>query len=138
MKSYNVFDICKVRRQAISRNNTNLLYAEILESHSLSLSNCVNINVYLSSMDLFPSLNALYTKYFGSSPPARACVAVDLPDQSRIKIDCTAYVEDAKKKREALHVQSVSYWAPANIGPYSQAIVVSQLIIELQSMKSHT
>lgn len=27
--------------------------------------------------------------------------------------------------RQALHVQGLSYWAPANIGPYSQAVIVS-------------
>ncbi len=27
-------------------------------------------------------------------------------------------------RREAMHVQSVSHWAPANIGPYSQAVQV--------------
>jgi hypothetical protein len=26
--------------------------------------------------------------------------------------------------RQALHVQGLSYWAPANIGPYSQAVSV--------------
>lgn len=29
------------------------------------------------------------------------------------------------REREALHVQSLSHWAPANIGPYSQALRVS-------------
>ena len=29
-----------------------------------------------------------------------------------------------KSDREALHVQSQSFWAPANIGPYSQAVAV--------------
>lgn len=28
-------------------------------------------------------------------------------------------------KRDTMHVQGISYWAPANIGPYSQSIVVS-------------
>lgn len=28
--------------------------------------------------------------------------------------------------RQALHVQGLSYWAPANIGPYSQAVIVSE------------
>lgn len=31
-----------------------------------------------------------------------------------------------KVLRKALHVQSHSYWAPANIGPYSQAIITTQ------------
>jgi diphthine-ammonia ligase len=29
-------------------------------------------------------------------------------------------------KRETMHVQGISYWAPANIGPYSQSVVVSK------------
>ena len=33
--------------------------------------------------------------------------------------------------RSALHVQSLSYWAPANIGPYSQAITVRRLSLLL-------
>ncbi len=28
--------------------------------------------------------------------------------------------------RSTMHVQSVSHWAPANIGPYSQAVEVSR------------
>ena len=27
-------------------------------------------------------------------------------------------------ERKTLHVQSISHWAPANIGPYSQAVKV--------------
>jgi len=30
-------------------------------------------------MEDFASINAVYATYFGVSPPARACVAVDLP-----------------------------------------------------------
>jgi len=64
---------------------------------------------------------------FGTSPPSRACVAVDLPPGIRVRLDCLAYTEDPSKRsdRQALHVQSISYWAPANIGPYSQAVCVS-------------
>ena len=32
--------------------------------------------------------------------------------------------EESFHQREALHVQSLSHWAPANIGPYSQALRV--------------
>ncbi len=75
-------------------------------------------------MELFARVNAVYGTYFGSSPPARACVAVGLPEGIRIKLDCIAYTETKAEDRQALHVQSLSYWAPANIGPYSQAITV--------------
>jgi len=75
-------------------------------------------------MDIFALVNAVYVTFFGASPPARACVAVDLPSPTRVKLDCIAYNENSPADRQALHVQSLSYWAPANIGPYSQAIVV--------------
>ena len=40
-------------------------------------------------------------------------------------------------KREALHVQSISYWAPANIGPYSQAVKVRSFITKKLSSYYH-
>jgi diphthine-ammonia ligase len=69
-------------------------------------------------------VNAVYSTFFRTSPPARACVAVDLPHPIRVRLDCVAFVENDHRDRQALHVQGLSYWAPANIGPYSQAITV--------------
>lgn len=64
-------------------------------------------------------------RLFGTSPPTRACVAADLPPGQRVCIDIIAYGDEEQKVRQSLHVQSLSYWAPANIGPYSQSITVS-------------
>lgn len=77
-------------------------------------------------MDLFPALNVIYATFFGISPPTRACVAVDLPPSMRVKLDCFAYAETDPSQRIALHVQGLSYWAPANIGPYSQAVLIGE------------
>ena len=96
----------------------------LLANHSLHLSHLTNLNVFISSMDYFVHMNAVYATFFGSSPPARACVAVDLPASVRIRLDCIAFVEHVPGSRQALHVQGLSYWAPANIGPYSQAVIV--------------
>jgi diphthine-ammonia ligase len=82
------------------------------------------MNIFISSMEDFASINVVYATYFGVSPPARACVAVDLPRPLRVVLDCVAYAEQNVGDRKALHVQGLSYWAPANIGPYSQAIIV--------------
>ncbi|KAI0324962.1 hypothetical protein GY45DRAFT_1330987 [Cubamyces sp. BRFM 1775] len=101
---------------------------ECLSQHGLTLTNCTNINVFLSSMDLFARVNAVYATYFGTSPPARACVAADLPSPIRVRLDCVAFAESAPTARQALHVQGLSYWAPANIGPYSQAIVADERV----------
>lgn len=77
-------------------------------------------------MDDFARVNAVYSSFFGTSPPSRACVALDLPPGIRVRIDCLAFAENAVNiERQALHVQSQSYWAPANIGPYSQCILVT-------------
>lgn len=97
-----------------------------LSEHSVSFSHIANMNVFISSMEDFASINAVYATYFGVSPPARACVAVDLPLPLRVMLDCAIYSEQKADDRKALHVQGLSYWAPANIGPYSQAIIVSK------------
>lgn len=96
-----------------------------LAEYSLSLSHIANINMLISSMELFPVINAIYASFFGTSPPARACVAADLPTTTHLRLECIAYDESRLHERKALHVQSLSYWAPANIGPYSQAIKVT-------------
>ncbi|KAI9066739.1 hypothetical protein FKP32DRAFT_1645143 [Trametes sanguinea] len=99
-----------------------------LAQHSLTLANCTNMNIFISSMDLFAHVNAVYGTYFGTSPPARACVAADLPSSHRVLLECVAFAETKPGARQALHVQGLSYWAPANIGPYSQAIVADERI----------
>jgi len=99
-------------------------HSEYLGRYQLTISDCTNINLFISSIDLFSRINTIYEKYFGTSPPSRTCVAVDLPRPIRIRLDCTAFIEPHPCSRQALHVQGLSYWAPANIGPYSQAVVV--------------
>lgn len=80
----------------------------------------------------FPAVNQIYKQYFGTSPPTRACVATLLPRGESARVEAIAFVgrEGEVRKdgefggRRGLHVQSLSYWAPANIGPYSQAVLV--------------
>lgn len=95
-----------------------------LLARALDLSSVAFITFLISSMDLFPQVNAIYKTYFGSSPPARACVAVTLPNSCRVSLEAIAYAGPRSGARHALHVQGLSYWAPANIGPYSQAVTV--------------
>jgi enamine deaminase RidA (YjgF/YER057c/UK114 family) len=102
--------------------------------HPHPLTSIQSISLFLSSMALFPLINAIYRQYFGTSPPTRACVATLLPDGERARVEAIAYVGREGERsnegeevggRRGLHVQSLSYWAPANIGPYSQAVIVS-------------
>jgi diphthine-ammonia ligase len=98
-----------------------------LHVHSLTCSHIAHVNIFLASIEDFARMNAVYATYFGTSPPARACVALDLPAPIRVKLECIAFAEQTPMDRQALHVQGLSYWAPANIGPYSQAILVDPL-----------
>ncbi|OAX44530.1 hypothetical protein K503DRAFT_729194 [Rhizopogon vinicolor AM-OR11-026] len=103
----------------------------ILESHDLSLQDVANITLLLPSLapEIFAMANKAYAEFFGVSPPSRACVGVDLPEGVRVMLECIAHKENSDtSRRKALHVQGLSYWAPANIGPYSQAVTVEPYV----------
>ena len=72
----------------------------------------------------FTQINAEYSKLFTKpNPPARVTVACDLQPNTSASISVVLDF-GLRELRRGLHVQSRSYWAPANIGPYSQAICV--------------
>ncbi|CAG7848447.1 Diphthine--ammonia ligase; AltName: Full=Diphthamide synthase; AltName: Full=Diphthamide synthetase [Serendipita indica DSM 11827] len=97
---------------------------KLLAKEDLDITAVAHITALLGNMDDFAAFNQVYSTMFGTSPPARACVAVDLPRSHSVLLECLAYRNHAPLERLALHVQGISYWAPANIGPYSQAISV--------------
>lgn len=78
----------------------------------------------------------IFSFYYSNHPvfflfSCRVCVQVPLPAGQLLQMDCLLHdwteplAEGCFNQREALHVQSLSHWAPANIGPYSQALRVS-------------
>ena len=88
--------------------------------------NIVFATILLRSMDTFATVNRIYGRLFQEpNPPARVTVACGdmLPEYCQVSITLT-FDPQAPNHKRALHVQSRSYWAPANIGPYSQAISV--------------
>ena len=89
---------------------------------SLTLSNLTHINLYLDSIADFSAINTIYSQFFGSSPPTRACIG-SASKGKRVWMDVIGY--SGSDQRAGVHVQGISYWAPANIGPYSQAILIS-------------
>lgn len=99
-----------------------------LHEHGYDAAEISHVNVYLSSQSLFPALNAVYRTVFGTSPPSRASVALPLGDGVRVMLDAVAYHDTAPPRKRVLHVQSRSYWAPANIGPYAQAVLTDDRI----------
>ena len=81
------------------------------------------IMIILPDMHKYSEFNTHYATMFPSvNPPARACVQVKgvggggKPLYKVIKFPITFH----------LHVQSISFWAPANIGPYSQLVENSE------------
>jgi diphthine-ammonia ligase len=87
------------------------------------MADVANITLLLPSLapKVFAAANKTYAEFFNVSPPSRACVGVDLPEGVNVMLECIARRDNTRK---ALHVQGLSYWAPANIGPYSQAVTV--------------
>ncbi|KAI0600836.1 hypothetical protein F4775DRAFT_507478 [Biscogniauxia sp. FL1348] len=105
-----------------------------LQDRSLPATVITNSIIVLRHMSDFILVNKLYGSLFPEpNPPSRvtiscgdilsppdAAVAIYLSVQPHLKPGHEG--ADDKDKRRGLHVQSRSYWAPANIGPYSQAI----------------
>lgn len=64
----------------------------ILEASGTSMDKVLKVNVYLKSMDDFPSMNEIYATFFKKPYPARATVEVTrLPKDALIEVDCIAY-----------------------------------------------
>ncbi|KAM8834248.1 diphthine--ammonia ligase [Synchiropus picturatus] len=104
----------------------------VLDLRGLTMKDIVLVHLYVRRMDDFARLNSVYKKHFGSNPPARVCVQVPLPPGQLLRMDCLIQrwteKDDSFHRREAMHVQSLSHWAPANIGPYSQAVRVDDSV----------
>jgi 2-iminobutanoate/2-iminopropanoate deaminase len=65
-----------------------------LETAGSSLDSVLKCNVYCTSVEKFAAVNAVYTRYFPSHPPARIFVNVPAwPGPFDIEIDCVAAVE---------------------------------------------
>lgn len=64
-----------------------------VEAAGSSLSNVLKCNVYCTSVEAFPTVNAVYARYFPDLPPARIFVCVPAwPGHFDIEIDCVAAV----------------------------------------------
>ena len=65
----------------------------ILEAGGSGLEHVVRATVYLTNMDDFAAVNAVYARYFPSAFPARVCVEVSrLPLGALVEIDVTARI----------------------------------------------
>ena len=96
---------------------------KMLSEQNSSLQDIVKIGMYVDSMESYAAMNKVYVRFWGLNPPVRVCVAVEssrLPPDTRLVLQCRGQRRSASNDRRVLHVQGLSHWAPANIGPYSQ------------------
>lgn len=94
-----------------------------LVQHRVSANNIKHVTLLLRDMAHFPRVNAVYSAYFAAHtlPPSRICIATTLPDARLVQLSCE--VLTGSRPKQGIHIRSRLYWAPHNIGPYSQSIV---------------
>lgn len=116
--------------------------SEQLKTNGYTLGDAVLIHLYVRNMSDFASINSVYSRYFKLNPPSRVCVEASLPEGTALQIDCLAHHKPAPGEergggagdrdpahyRTTMHVQGLSHWAPANLGPYSQAVQIGSLV----------
>ncbi|XP_060790586.1 diphthine--ammonia ligase isoform X3 [Neoarius graeffei] len=113
--------------QSQTQHAFTVLQGELQET-GWQLKHTVLVHLYVRNMEDFGKVNAVYRTFFSHCPPARVCVQARLPVGQLLQMDVllhhwsVAPEEGCFPHRDTLHVQSVSHWAPANIGPYSQAV----------------
>ena len=68
--------------------------AALLEAAGASFAHVVRTTVFLQDMNDFAAMNAVYARFVGDPPPARATVQVaGLPKHARIEIDAIAVLD---------------------------------------------
>ena len=98
----------------------------LLQSKGFTPSHIVSLLLALPSMSSFATLNATYAEHLpAKSPPSRT--TIQLPS-STVQADLVAC--STARATSSLHVQSVSPWAPACIGPYSQSVSCYYLLCQ--------
>ncbi|ORY80396.1 hypothetical protein BCR37DRAFT_348824 [Protomyces lactucae-debilis] len=115
-----------IRSKRIAIYDDSPSLAELLPGQNDEVLFCLLI---LRNMGDFATINTQYAQLFQHvHPPSRVCIATGFTKDPKAKallytlsIDKTDVGEDVPAQQDRrLWVQSRSYWAPSNIGPYSQ------------------
>jgi 2-iminobutanoate/2-iminopropanoate deaminase len=63
----------------------------VVEASGSSMNRVLRTTIYLTDMDAFPEVNAVYAEFFRKPYPSRSCVGcASLPKGSKIEIDAVA------------------------------------------------
>lgn len=93
-----------------------------LSENNLSLQNVLHVTLVLKKMEDFSEVNKIYESKFSKYllPPSRVCVESILPEGEMLNLSVSV---EKNVTKQGIFIRSRSFWAPQNIGPYSQAIV---------------
>lgn len=95
---------------------------------SYSWENVLYIHLYIADMNKFALANETYVRFITQDKcrfgvPSRSTVELPLCQVGLGRAYIEVLVTSDETKR-VLHVQSISFWAPSCIGPYSQVIIL--------------
>lgn len=101
-----------------------------LKSLDLTWDNVLYVHLYLDDMAEFGTANKAYVKSISRKDcphgvPSRSTVESPLKDSKISGGLIVDVLATCHLPKEVLHVQSISYWAPSCIGPYSQVKLLS-------------
>ena len=125
---------CHVNASEATRNIFECLKLILTSIGASLIDDLVSVVVLVRDMSQYLDINKEYIRHFGLNPPVRVCVQCD------IDVPLTLSVIGYKRQklinenshlageRQVMHVQSISHWAAANIGPYSQAVEVGGIL----------
>ena len=117
--------------KAMSQRDQLLMIMEHLKSLDV-IPYIQKVGLLVNDLAQFKDLNTEYVKYFGLKPPVRVCVEIPGDEIIAFFVSWNPQLGDKEameSQRENLHVQSVSCWAPPNIGPYSQVNKFDNLLL---------
>jgi diphthine-ammonia ligase len=104
--------------------------AAALPAHGARWEDCLFVHLYVPSMAQFGAANAAYAAFLPAlAPPARATVELAPGGGAALVAEALFARPRAAAGRCVLHVQSVSPWAPACIGPYAQGCSARGLLL---------
>lgn len=96
----------------------------ILKDYDLDFTDIQHVTLLVSDMSKFAEINSIYQQKFCQYlPPSRVCIETHLSNY--VQLSCKCIIKELNT-RKGIHIRSRSYWAPQNIGPYSQARVQEQ------------
>lgn len=108
------------------------LLTTIISAHNITTTSIMTVCLYLKQMSDFVAVNEQYKTLFNHDFPCRVCIAICLPDNVQLMLDVTCQTassaDDSCVFKKTMHVESLSHWAPASIGPYNQSISIGDAI----------